>query len=154
MKISSEKIKTNEKFGFRRFRIRENMWWTRYRSDQKERYILPIISCYVKSSKSKVDNALLEVKVLRDSGKDSIADSALNFILLLVNVNELFDVALGLYDFDLVLLVAEKSDKDPKEFLPFLNELKKLPNENYRWEIKMFIRNWSAISLIILYCKY
>ena len=101
-------------------------------SDQKERYILPIISCYVKSSKSKVDNALLEVKVLRDSGKDSVADSALNFILLLVNVNQLFDVALGLYDFDLVLLVAEKSDKDPKEFLPFLNELKKLPNENYR----------------------
>lgn len=101
-------------------------------SDQKERYILPIISCYVKSSKSKVDNALLEVKVLRDSGKHSVADSALNFILLLVNVNQLFDVALGLYDFDLVLLVAEKSDKDPKEFLPFLNELKKLPNENYR----------------------
>ena len=95
-----------------------------------------------------MDNALLEVKLLRDSGKDSIADSALNFILLLVNVNELFDVALGLYDFDLVLLVAEKSDKDPKEFLPFLNELKKLPNENYRWEIikdifKMFIRNLS-----------
>ena len=91
-----------------------------------------VIYEWPQSSKSKVDNALLEVKVLRDSGKDLIADSALNFILLLVNVNELFDVALGLYDFDLVLLVAEKSDKDPKEFLPFLNELKKLPNENYR----------------------
>ena len=91
-----------------------------------------VIYEWPQSSKSKVDNALLEVKILRDSGKDSIADSALNFILLLVNVNELFDVALGLYDFDLVLLVAEKSDKDPKEFLPFLNELKKLPNENYR----------------------
>ena len=101
-------------------------------SDQKEHYILPIISCYIKSSKSKVDNALQEVKTLKDSGKDSIADSALNFILLLVNVNELFDVALGLYDFDLVLFVAEKSQKDPKEFLPFLNELKKLPDENYR----------------------
>ena len=36
----------------------------------------------------------------------------------------------------IVQVVAEKliprPDKDPKEFLPFLNELKKLPNENYR----------------------
>lgn len=31
----------------------------------KEKYILPIISCLVKSSKSKVDNALLEIKSLK-----------------------------------------------------------------------------------------
>ena len=60
-----------------------------------------------------------------DQGKDVRADEALNYLLLLVNVNSLFDVALGLYDFDLVLFVAEKSQKDPKEYLPFLNELKK-----------------------------
>ena len=31
--------------------------------------------------------------------------------MFLVDVNELFDVALGLYDFELVLMVAEKSQK-------------------------------------------
>ena len=122
-------------------------------SDQKEHYILPIISCYIKSSKSKVDNALQEVKTLKDSGKDSIADSALNFILLLVNVNELFDVALGLYDFDLVLFVAEKSQKDPKEFLPFLNELKKLPDENYRkYRIDLHLKRYSSALTHISKC--
>lgn len=41
----------------------------------------------------------------------SLADEALQFLLLLVDVNVMFDVALGLYDFDLVLFVAEKSQK-------------------------------------------
>jgi elongator complex protein 1 len=34
-----------------------------------------------------------------------------------VDVNILFDLALGTYDFDLVLMVAEKSQKDPKVFM-------------------------------------
>lgn len=32
-------------------------------------------------------------------------------LIFLVDVNELFDVALGMYNFDLVLMVAEKSQK-------------------------------------------
>lgn len=36
---------------------------------------------------------------------------ALKYLLFLVDVNEMFDVALGTYDFDLVLMVAEKSQK-------------------------------------------
>ena len=40
-----------------------------------------------------------------------MAEDALKYVLFLVDVNELFDVALGMYDFTLVLLVAEKSQK-------------------------------------------
>ena len=40
--------------------------------------------------------------------------TALRHILYLTNVDELLQTALGMYDFDLVLLVASKSDKDPK----------------------------------------
>lgn len=36
---------------------------------------------------------------------------ALKYLLFLVDVNEMFDVALGTYDFDLMLMVAEKSQK-------------------------------------------
>ena len=39
------------------------------------------------------------------------AEEALNYTLFLVDVNQLYDVALGMYDFQLVLMVAEKSQK-------------------------------------------
>ena len=39
------------------------------------------------------------------------AEHALQHTLVLVDVNQLFDAALGSYDFDLVLAVAEKSQK-------------------------------------------
>ena len=39
------------------------------------------------------------------------AEEALKYLLLLVDVNELYDHSLGTYDFDLVLMVAERSQK-------------------------------------------
>lgn len=39
------------------------------------------------------------------------AEEALKYLLYLVDVNELYDHSLGTYDFDLVLMVAEKSQK-------------------------------------------
>ncbi len=44
---------------------------------------------------------------------DSIAEAedALKYLLFLVDVNKMYDVALGMYDFQLVLMVAEKSQK-------------------------------------------
>lgn len=39
------------------------------------------------------------------------AEEALKYALFLVNVDQLYDVALGMYDFQLVLMVAEKSQK-------------------------------------------
>lgn len=46
------------------------------------------------------------------SGSSSVsAEEALKYLLFLVNVNELYEHSLGTYDFDLVLMVAEKSQK-------------------------------------------
>jgi len=45
------------------------------------------------------------------------AEDALKYLLFLVDVNELYDIALGTYDFDLVLMVAEKSQKVLKTHL-------------------------------------
>lgn len=39
------------------------------------------------------------------------AEEALRYLLFLVNVNDLYEHSLGTYDFDLVLMVAEKSQK-------------------------------------------
>ncbi len=40
-----------------------------------------------------------------------IAQEAIKYIIFLSNVNQLFDVALGMYDFQLVLMVAQYSQK-------------------------------------------
>lgn len=39
------------------------------------------------------------------------AEEALKYLLFLVNVNDLYEHSLGTYDFDLVLMVAERSQK-------------------------------------------
>ena len=48
----------------------------------------------------------------REAGKVVVtSEEALKYILFLVDVDRLYDVALGMYDFQLVLMVAEKSQK-------------------------------------------
>jgi elongator complex protein 1 len=49
---------------------------------------------------------------------------ALEYVSWLVKPDRLFDVALTTYDFDLVTLVATQTQKDPKEYVPYLQELK------------------------------
>ena len=68
-----------------------------------------------------------------DAGLTPRADEALKFLLYMVDVNTLYDVALATYDFDLVMMVAEKSQKDPKEYLPFLNSLRAMEPAYCRW---------------------
>jgi elongator complex protein 1 len=57
----------------------------------------------------------------------------------LVDVNDLYNVALGMYDFDLVMMVAQHSQKDPKEYLPFLQQLQGLPKYVQRYTIDDFL---------------
>jgi elongator complex protein 1 len=58
---------------------------------------------------------LNECKILTtlpsDSKQVTEAEDALKYLLFLVDVNKMYDVALGMYDFQLVLMVAEKSQK-------------------------------------------
>lgn len=45
---------------------------------------------------------------------------ALEYVSWLVNPDRLFDIALTTYNFDLVTLVATQTQKDPKEYVPYL----------------------------------
>ena len=82
----------------------------------------------------------------------SSAEEALKYLLFLVDVNDLYNVALGTYDFQLVLMVAEKSQKDPKEYLVFLNELNKM-EENYRkFTIDKTLKRYSKALRSIALC--
>ena len=56
----------------------------------------------------------MKIKNIQEAGLKSLDDSALQFLTYMVYVNALFDIALGTYNFELVIMVAEKSQKDPK----------------------------------------
>ncbi|XP_052863197.1 elongator complex protein 1 [Anopheles cruzii] len=102
---------------------------------------LPKITCYVKQGQ--LEQALALIWTLKHEQRlDEAADEALRYLLYLVEVNTLYDVALGMYDFGLVLFVATKSQKDPKEYLPFLNELKRMEEDYRKYRIDCHLKRY------------
>ncbi|XP_049535614.1 elongator complex protein 1 [Anopheles darlingi] len=101
----------------------------------------PKITCFVKQGQ--LEQALALIWTLKNERKlDDAADEALRYLLYLVEVNVLYDVALGMYDFGLVLFVATKSQKDPKEYLPFLNELKRMDEDYRKYRIDCHLKRY------------
>ena len=72
------------------------------------RYLLVILSCYIKMND--IEKALHRIIQAKESSQGAV-DEGLRHLLYIVDVNVLFDVALGTYDFEIVLMVAEKSQK-------------------------------------------
>ncbi|GAA5870104.1 hypothetical protein JCM1840_003583 [Sporobolomyces johnsonii] len=89
-------------------------------------YANSILTAYVRKRPPAYEDAL---KVLVDlKAKDAErAEDAVKYIIFLSDANKLFDLALGMYDFALVLMIAQHSQKDPREYLPFLRALRELP---------------------------
>ncbi|XP_045418501.1 elongator complex protein 1 isoform X1 [Lemur catta] len=112
------------------------------------KYCLSILTSHIKKTTPELEIVLQKVHELQVTGKPSSvpdavgAEEALKYLLLLVDVNELYDHSLGTYDFDLVLMVAEKSQKDPKEYLPFLNTLKKMETNYQRFTIDKYLKRY------------
>lgn len=107
--------------------------------------ILPKITSYVK--RGSLETALQLIWNLKCTESAEVsemsAEEALKYLLYLVNVDDLFNVALGMYDFDLVLFVARKSQKDPKEYLPFMNGLKKLEETYRKFQIDLHLKRYA-----------
>uniref|UniRef100_A0A8C6Y2N4 Elongator complex protein 1 n=1 Tax=Naja naja TaxID=35670 RepID=A0A8C6Y2N4_NAJNA len=100
-----------------------------------------ILTSHVKKNPPELETALQRIRQLQ--GEISISvEEALKYLLYLVDVSELYDYSLGTYDFDLVIMVAEKSQKDPKEYLPFLNKLKKMEINYQRYSIDKYLKRY------------
>ncbi|XP_041879524.1 elongator complex protein 1 isoform X2 [Corvus kubaryi] len=129
-----------------------------------QKYCLSILTAHVKKSPPELEIALQKVHDLRGSTAGGVTDhmplylvaesvtpdvqavsaeEALKYLLFLVDVNELYDYSLGTYDFDLVVMVAEKSQKDPKEYLPFLNALQKMETNYQRYTIDRHLKRYT-----------
>ncbi|RKP10459.1 IKI3 family-domain-containing protein [Thamnocephalis sphaerospora] len=93
----------------------------------ERRYTQPILIAHIRKQPTDIVGALAFVRHLREQGIGHAALSdAIKFICVMVDVNRLYKEALGMYDFDLVLMVVQNSHLDPREHIPFLNELKAL----------------------------
>lgn len=123
--------------------------------EESAKLTLPILTALVlKSTPGGLESALSLIKTLKESEDKAEGSvpwtSALRHLLYLRDVNQLMDAALGMYDFNLVVLVASKSQKDPKEYLAFLNKLREMEPNYQRYSVDKHLRKWeSALSHLI-----
>lgn len=127
--------------------------------NKRNKNAIPILTARVKANtRLDLEGALLMIRMIQlQPGKGDAetlisADEAMKYLLLLVDVNSLYDIALGLYDFDLVMFVANKSQKDPKEYVPFLNELKKMDSDYQKYTINKHLKRYDrALECLVSY---
>ncbi|KAF8845970.1 pol II transcription elongation factor [Paxillus ammoniavirescens] len=103
------------------------------------KYVNSILTAYVVKSPPDHEAGLAMLLRLRDSQPDLVED-AVKYIIFLVDADKLFNTALGMYDFSLVLMVAQHAQKDPREYLPFLRELRAFPQFYQRFKIDDHLR--------------
>ncbi|KAK0613849.1 IKI3 family-domain-containing protein [Immersiella caudata] len=101
---------------------------------QKNANLQNIITAHVCKYPPAIDDGLTVVAELMEED-ENLAEQAVEHICFLVDVNKLFDHALGLYNLDLTLLVAQQSQRDPREYLPFIQELHRMPVLNRQFTI-------------------
>ena len=60
-----------------------------------------------------------------DNGVDGLA--AMRWLLVLVDPSIVYSAALGTYDMDITLMVAALSQRDPREYRPFIDHMRSMP---------------------------
>ncbi|CAJ2511583.1 Uu.00g072080.m01.CDS01 [Anthostomella pinea] len=93
-----------------------------------------IITANVCKAPPAYEDGLLVVATLMQED-EQLAEKAVEHICFLADVNTLYDGALGLYHLDLALLVAQQSQRDPREYLPFIQNLHQLPDLRRKFAI-------------------
>jgi elongator complex protein 1 len=76
-----------------------------------DRYLNSILTTYAKQSPPDLESAMRRIFKLKQTKSVEAAEQALKYLIFLADVNKLYDVALGMYDFPLVLMVAQHSQK-------------------------------------------
>lgn len=93
-----------------------------------------VITAHVCKDPPALDDGLILVAELMQED-EKLAENAVEHICFLADVNRLYDNALGLYNLDLALLVAQQSQRDPREYLPFIQDLHKQPELRRKFQI-------------------
>ncbi|PUZ38019.1 hypothetical protein GQ55_9G163500 [Panicum hallii var. hallii] len=121
---------------------------------------LCVLTTLARSEPPLLEESLNRIKAIRELellGVDDArrklypsAEESLKHLLWLTDTEAVFGAALGLYDLNLAAIVALNSQKDPKEFLPFLKSLECLPPAVMRYTIDLRLGRYeSALRNIV-----
>ncbi|KAJ5320331.1 hypothetical protein N7508_000614 [Penicillium antarcticum] len=93
-----------------------------------------IITAHVCKSPPDLEAGLGLAAGLRTQNTEQ-AEDAIEHMCFLTDAHRLYSHALGIYDLELTLLVAQQAQMDPREYLPFLRKLQQLPETRRQFEI-------------------
>ncbi|KAM7540590.1 hypothetical protein Aperf_G00000038410 [Anoplocephala perfoliata] len=95
-----------------------------------KKFILPILTCYVKKRPQEVEKGLAILKSFRDQGDIDIWERGLRHLQYYLSSVRLFHLALGTYDLELAESLAERTQLDPKEYQPYLAQLRAICSQS------------------------
>ncbi|TPX49791.1 hypothetical protein SeMB42_g00599 [Synchytrium endobioticum] len=101
----------------------------------RKKYVQTFLTAFVRRNPPDLEAAIARIRQLRYEVSLEAAESALKYVVFLADANRLYDVALGIYDLQLVVMVAQHTLKDPREYLPFLAEIRKLAPHYQKFRI-------------------
>lgn len=103
-----------------------------------ETHLLSVVTTYAKQSKySEALFAITEYTNL------VARDAALKYLCWLGNPDALYEVALATFNLELTMKVAQHTQKDPKEYLPYLQKLKALDAVAMKVQVMTDLRQFS-----------
>ncbi|ODV95952.1 hypothetical protein PACTADRAFT_2255 [Pachysolen tannophilus NRRL Y-2460] len=105
----------------------------------KKKYLQTIITAYACERPPNLETALTLISSF--TSQEDI-EKTVQHLCFLQDVNRLYNVALSLYDIPLTLIVAQQSQKDPKEYLPFLQNLHVQPDLRKKFLIDTHLKNF------------
>jgi len=103
-------------------------------STLSSKHLQNIITANVCKSPPDLEGGLRVIAHLRSINND-LAERTAEHICFLADFNRLYDHSLGLYDLELALLIAQQSQKDPREYLPYMQSLQDMPLLRKRFSI-------------------
>ena len=109
-------------------------------------YISSILITFTKQNPPLYLNALQLIQKLKKEKKNSLAEKSLEFLCWIVNAETLFDFSLKTYDFELVIMCAKYTQKDPKEYLNYLNNLEEIKKKSpilMKYQINLDLKNYT-----------
>ncbi|CAL9729265.1 elongator complex protein 1 [Monosporozyma unispora] len=107
--------------------------------EYKKKYMQTIITAYASEKPQDLESALKLISGLEDEKEK---DNQVTYLCFLQDVNLVYRVSLSLYDIKLALLVAQKSQMDPREYLPFLQSLHDSEPLRRQFMIDDYLKNY------------
>ncbi|VEU21829.1 DEKNAAC102885 [Brettanomyces naardenensis] len=105
----------------------------------ESKYLQSIITAYACQKPPKTEKALELIESLNNASE---TEKCVQHLCFLLDVNKLYDVALGIYNIPLALVIAQQSQKDPKEYLPFLQELHVQKDNRKRFMVDTYLKKY------------